>query len=376
MKGITQRGTNTYRFSVSNGFDGNGKQIRKTMTFKVPDGTAPSKVEKMLIDAYTEFSNKCKGMKNLNENMRFKELVEVYFEIYAPNELKPATSYNYEMDLKRHMLPVFGNKKLKDIKTADISQFLTTLNLSAETTRKMKTIISSVFSFGVSQGYIKTNPCSGALYKKAKRGRKVNYYNKQQCKKLMELTKTYSKFNYIIQFLLFTGLRCGECLGLRWCDVDFENDLIHINNTLTYANKQWFLTEPKTVKSIRVIKLSTYSKQLLLKHKEEQEKEKAIVGDMWKQPEMVFTTSTGNFYDRSLLNAQFKRFLKKNTMPKLTIHGLRHTNASLMINNGFDVKVVSEHLGHCNVAITGDIYSHIFEEYKAKIAQAIEYDLV
>ena len=68
--------------------------------------------------------------------------------------------------------------------------------------------------------------------------------------------------------------------------------------------------------------------------------------------------------------------LKKNEMPKLTIHGLRHSNASLMINNGFDVKIVSEHLGHCNVSITADIYSHIFEEYKAKVAQAIEYDLI
>ena len=155
-----------------------------------------------------------------------------------------------------------------------------------------------------------------------------------------------------------------------------ENDIISINNTLTYANKHWFLTQPKTVKSIRVLKLSTYAKQLLLKHKEEQDKEKSKVGNAWLHSEMVFTSCTGNFYDRSLLNTQFRRFLKKNEMPKLTIHGLRHSNASLMINNGFDVKIVSEHLGHCNIAITGDIYSHIFEEYKAKVAQAIEYDLI
>ena len=280
------------------------------------------------------------------------------------------------MDLKRHMLPVFGNKKLKDIMTEDISTFLTNLELSSETTRKMRTILSSVFSFGVSQGYIKTNPCVNAIYKKEKALKKVNYYDKKQCKQLMELTKGYSKFNYIVQFLLFTGLRCGECLGLRWCDVDFENDIISINNTLTYANKHWFLTQPKTVKSIRVLKLSTYAKQLLLKHKEEQDKEKSKVGSAWLHSEMVFTSCTGNFYDRSLLNTQFRRFLKKNEMPKLTIHGIRHSNASLMINNGFDVKIVSEQLGHCNVSITADIYSHIFEEYKAKVAQAIEYDLI
>lgn len=103
---------------------------------------------------------------------------------------------------------------------------------------------------------------------------------------------------------------------------------------------------------------------------------KKVVSDAWLQPEMIFTSSTGNFYDRSLLNTQFRRLLKKNDMPKITIHGLRHTNASLMVNNGVDIKAVSSHLGHCNIAVTGDIYSHIFDEYEAKIANAIEQDLI
>ncbi len=378
IKGVTQRGENTYRFTVSVGFDGEGKHIRKTTTFKVPAGTAPSKVEKLVTEAYFEFYNKCKGMKKLNENMKFKDLVEIYLKEYAPNELKPATSYNYEKDLQLHMLPVLGNKKIKDISVSDMTTFFTCLDLAPITTKKMKTITSSVFTFGVNQGYIKNNPCRGALHKKdVTKVHKVNFYNKEQCKQLISLTREYSKFNTIVQFLLFSGLRCGEGLALRWdTDVDFENDVIRISNTLTYANGKWFLTTPKTAKSYRTIKLSNYVKQLLLIHKEKQEEEKAIVGEAWLQPEMVFTTCTGNFYDRSLLNTQFRRLLKKNNMPKITIHGLRHTNASLMINNGIDIKAVSAHLGHCNIAITGDIYSHIFEEYEIKIANTIEQDLI
>jgi site-specific recombinase XerD len=79
---------------------------------------------------------------------------------------------------------------------------------------------------------------------------------------------------------------------------------------------------------------------------------------------------------RSFTNKQLKKILVDNDLPALSVHALRHSNASLMINNGFDVKAISEHLGHCNTAITSDIYTHIFMEYKAKMAESIEKDLI
>lgn len=115
---------------------------------------------------------------------------------------------------------------------------------------------------------------------------------------------------------------------------------------------------------------------MLLRHKREQDKLKAIVGDNWAHPDIVFTSIIGNFYDRAYVNKELKKILASNDMPIISAHGLRHSNASLMINNGIDVKAVSEHLGHCNIAITGDIYSHIFEEYKARIAKCLEDDLI
>ena len=112
IKGVVQRGPNTYRFTVSSGFDGNGKNVRHTMTFKVPEGTPPTKAEKLVRQAYTDFERKCKNSQDLKEHMRFKELVEIYLNQYAANELKPVTTYNYRRDLEVHMLPVFANKKI------------------------------------------------------------------------------------------------------------------------------------------------------------------------------------------------------------------------------------------------------------------------
>ena len=377
IKGVAQRGENTYRFTVSCGFDGNGKQIRHTMTFKVPAGTAPTKVEKMVMEAYTDFSRKCKYSQGLDENMRFKELVEIYLREYAKNELKEVTSYNYRRDLEIHMLPIFGNKKIKDITTPALTAFFTGMDKSSETTRKLKTVMSSVFTYGVNQGYIKTNPCYGALYKKdPSKAKKVKFLDKGQCQKLMAATSEYSTFNTIIQFLLFTGLRIGECLALRWSDISFDNNTISINHTLSFADDKWFLSVPKTQTSFRTIKLSTYSKELLLRHKREQDKLKETVGDAWVHPDIVFTSAIGNYYCRSFTNKQLKKILVDNDLPALSVHALRHSNASLMINNGFDVKAISEHLGHCNTAITSDIYTHIFKEYKAKMAESIEKDLI
>ena len=193
---------------------------------------------------------------------------------------------------------------------------------------------------------------------------------------LLNLRSEYSTFNTIIQFLLFTGLRIGECLALRWWNVDFENNTITIENTLCFADDKWFLAAPKTETSLRVLKLGTYTKELLLRHKREQDKLKAIVGDNWTHPDIVFTSVIGNYYDRSYVNKELKKILANNDLPIISVHGLRHSNASLMINNGIDVKAVSEHLGHCNIAVTGDIYSHIFEEYKARIAKCLEDDLI
>ena len=377
IKGVAERGENTFRFTVSSGFDGKGKQIRHTMTYKVPAGTAPSKVEKMVMEAYTDFSRKCKYSQGLDENMRFKELVEIYLREYAKNELKEVTSYNYRRDLEIHMLPVFGNKKIKDITTPALTAFFTGIDKSSETTRKLKTVMSSVFTYGVNQGYIKTNPCYGALYKKdPSKAKKVKFLDKGQCQKLMSATSEYSTFNTIIQFLLFTGLRIGECLALRWSDISFADNTISINHTLSFADDKWFLSVPKTQTSFRTIKLSTYSKELLLRHKREQDKLKETVGDAWVHPDIVFTSAIGNYYCRSFTNKQLKKILVDNDLPALSVHALRHSNASLMINNGFDVKAISEHLGHCNTAITSDIYTHIFKEYKAKMAESIEKDLI
>ena len=180
----------------------------------------------------------------------------------------------------------------------------------------------------------------------------------------------------IFQFILFTGLRIGECLGLTWDCIDFENNTVTIRDNLSYAYDEWYISTTKTEGSERVIKLSNYTRNLLLIHKEHQDKSKEVVCKAWKHPDIVFTSSIGNYFVRTYVNKYLKKLCEENGLPPVSVHKLRHSNASLLINSGAALKAVSDRLGHCNIAITADIYGHIFDSYEARMAQSLEADLL
>ncbi len=376
--GIRKRG-NTYEFNVSAGYDGNGKHIRNYTTFTAPEGISETKADKLAMEAFIEFSHQAKGNKAFGENMKFNRLCDIYFQEYAPNKLKPVTAEHYKSNVKNHIAPVFGNRKLKDITTSDVSAFLTGLTCKPLTAKKIKIVFHSILKYAVSQKYISSNPCGGAVWKEITEeefGEIENVLNLQQAQKLMQMLEEYSPFNTIVKLLMFTGMRSGECLGLRWSSIDFERKTIFIDKTLSYANNTWFLTSPKTTRSTRTISIDDTAIQILLKHREEQDKQKTIVGDAWQHPELVFTSCTGHWYDRSLLNTQFRRYISRhmedlNLNHKLTIHGLRHTNAALLLYAGEDIENISAHLGHASSDITSRVYAHMYAEVKVRMAKTV-----
>lgn len=380
--GIIQRGK-TYRFTVYMGYDVNGKQIRKTTTFTPPAGLTERKADKLAKEEYVHFSNRCKGLYNLKENMRFSELVEEYFRLYAPNNLKPITAYNYQKHIDYHFMEYFGNKKLKDITTAVISHFFSThkteikgelKTLSPANAKRIYCILQSLFKFAVMQGCIKETPCKNVILPKKNplEEQKQMYLSAEELPKFLELFKDYSAFNTIILVLLYTGMRSGECLGLQWEDIDFEQRKIHIRHTLSDVGGNHFLTTPKTATSIRDLYMNDNLLALLKKHRVEQRKLQIALGSTFLHPEMVFTSATGNYKDRSSLNTSLKRFLRGTDFEYLTLHKLRHTNATLLLNNGIDLKIVSEHLGHADIQITAGTYTAVLDSSRVKTAELME----
>jgi integrase len=243
----------------------------------------------------------------------------------------------------------------------------------------MKIVLHSILKYAVSQKMLAENPCSGAIWKEnteREYGKIENVLMLNQAKKLLSLLEEDNTFNIIIKLLLLTGMRVGECLALRWSSVDMKNKTIFIDKTLSYTEKTWFLSTPKTARSTRTIAIDDMTVDLLKRYKAFQDAQKEIVGDAWLHPEMLFTSCTGGFYDRNHLGKQFRRFIEKHREElgldhNFTIHGLRHTNASLLLYAGETLEAISSHLGHSSADITSRVYAHMYAEVKIRIAKTI-----
>ena len=377
MANITKRG-DTFRIRVFVGTDINGKKLMKSTTFTPPDGVTPKKAEKMAQEYAFEFERHCKGYAELNENMRFSELADWYFANYAPIELKESTVYTYKGQYKNHIEPILGNMKIRDITTPKLTQIMQSYDLNPATVRKLYVIVQSIFRRGAEQGFIRETPCHNVILPKRKKSTKNKALDEDKLKRFIDFldVKPWDEdFKRIIKVLIYTGMRSGECLGLAWEDIDFENRTISINHTLTDIGGKHYLTTPKTENSIRTISMGDVLTSVLLEQKSYIETLKLVLRGNFAHPEMVFVSALGNYRDRNSVYQSLKRFTKGTEFADMTLHQLRHCNATMLLNSGFDLKVVSEHLGHCDIGVTADIYAEVLRGMKVKTAEQIELKL-
>ena len=195
---------------------------------------------------------------------------------------KPITAYNYQKIVDSRFTEYFGNKKLKDITTGMLTDFFckqtTTTKDGIEkpvkpsTAKCMFTAMQSIMHFAVSQHYIKESPCSGVILpqKDSTQEETRKFLTEDELPRFLALFDGYSDFNTMILFLLHTGVRSGEMLVLRWQDVDFEDQKIYIQHTLSSVGGKQILTTPKTKGSKRIIYMSQTVHDLLKEHRRHQ----------------------------------------------------------------------------------------------------------
>lgn len=274
--------------------------------------------------------------------------------------------------------PVLGNMKVKDITTPKLTQIMQSYDLNPASVRKLYVIVQSIFRRGVEQGFIRETPCHNVILPKRKKSKKNKALDEEKLKRFVSFLDSNpwdEDFKRIIKVLLYTGMRSGECLGLAWEDIDFDNHTISINHTLTDIGGKHELTTPKTENSIRTISMGTELTKILLEQRAYIDDLKLVLGDSFAHPEMVFVSALGNYRDRNSVYHSLKRFTKGTEFEDMTLHQLRHCNATMLMNSGFNLKVVSEHLGHCDIGVTADIYADVLRSMKSKVAEQVELKL-
>ena len=385
---IEKRGKNSYRLTVSEGFDLNGKPMihRKTVHGTKKDA------EVELAKFVTEVQN---GLVIDGKSLEFSEFTEIWKRDYGSKELAPSTYKRYCRMLETRLLPYFGHFYINKIKPTDIMKFYDLLEKDTQLVRKKgnngsktkkplsgKTILEhhrllrAMLHKAVYWQLIVANPAERVQPPKARKPKRRSY-DDEQTKILLEnlelLPSEDTKYKVAIILTVFTGVRLGELMGLEWQDVDFKNGIISINRSSQYlADMGVFTKVPKTESSIREIAIPEFIISLLKEYKLWYEEQKSVYGELWTDSDRLFVQADGKPMHPTTISKWFVKYVGQIGLPVINFHGLRHTNASLLVAQNIDIAVISARLGHAQISTTLDFYVHPLLSHNRKAGYALE----
>lgn len=296
------------------------------------------------------------------------------------DKLSPTTIDGYENIVYNHIIPVLGKMKLQDIKPYNLQKYFDfkfngdkdRKGLSARTLANHNRVLKSLFISALDMELIDKNPITKVKLPREKK-EECTILTLEESKKLIELVQKNLTLKMPVILSLLLGLRRGECLGLRWSDIDYENKTITISQTLQVVKGEFIFKEPKTTKSKRVIAMPESLVPILKEHYKWQGKMRLESGGTWNNERgLVCTKKTdGKPIIPHNVSERFSGFMLKNNLPVIRFHDLRHTNASLMLAAGVSAKVAGNRLGHSSISITLDLYSHVLKTVDDEAAEKL-----
>lgn len=288
------------------------------------------------------------------------------------------TLEGYTHLVKRHIAPYFEKQKVavKDVNRRMLQTFLDGKlkcgrldgkgGLSPKTVHELRSVLNQAFNEAIIDELITTNPCT--LLRLPPKGKYVaQFYTLEQLDTLLTVARDEPLYPLIYLAVVF-GLRRSELLGLRWESVDFENRTLLINHTVVRVMTMVEKDKTKTQSSLRSFPMSDDVCTLLHDLKCTQEQNRKLLGSRYHTSDYVFCWPDGRPYGPDYVSWKFKSILLKNGLPPIRLHELRHSCASLLINNGFGLKDIQEWLGHADIGTTANTYGHLETRRKQRIA--------
>ncbi len=385
---IEKRGKDSYRLSCIAGYDLQGKPIKKTKTIHGTIKDAKIELAKFVADVQ-------KGLYVEGKSLKFEDFVEIWKRDYGSKELAPSTYNRYLGMLNSRIIPYFSHFHVDKIKPTDIMQFYDLLSrdtqiirrknnngkktgkpLSSKTIVEHHRLLHAMLQRAVYWQMIVANPAERVQPPKTKKPKR-KYYDDEQSKalvsNLMELTEDQFKYKVAIILTVFTGVRLGELMGLEWSDINFRDGIVSINRSSQYlAEKGVFTKTPKTESSIRDVAIPEFVVSLLEEYKYWYDEQKALFGELWYDSNRLFVQSDGKPMHPSTISKWFEKFVEQIGLPVINFHGLRHTNATLLIAQNIDVSVVAARLGHAQITTTYNFYVHPIISHNKTAGFALE----
>lgn len=369
---IQRLGYKKYKIIIELGKDANGKRRRKTKTVEGVTEHEAREIERKL-------EAKFLGKPVITEDVTVEEHIKEWFEI-KKRELAPLTIEGYEAELTNHILPSLGHYKLSELTTYIIDYFYQDKlkngrrdgpgGLSPGTVRHIHAILHQALEQAVKWGRLDKNP---AAYANPPRQTEPdpNFYNIQQAKKFFSVISNEIHRD-IFEYTLRTGMRRGEVLGLQEECLDWENEQIIVDRNLQKISRKGYILQKRTKNQRRyTIPMTKKVKEILLRAIERNRQNKALLGDKYKDDGFVFCKEDGSVYNPIYITRLFKKYAKKAGL-KGSFHDLRHSFATLRLQEGVDLRIVQELLGHKRIETTGNVYAHVTNIAKKKAMQKID----
>lgn len=379
-----------------------GEYLRDNNTFeyKWSDrlGKRHSVYAKTLSDLRVKEDEIIKGILDGIDYSKIESTVNSYFELWKEIKtgIRETTFASYVRYYERYVQPEFGKLKLRDVSYSTVVLFFRRMarerGLSFSTIRKIEITLSMVLDLAVRDEVIRSNPCRGSLRElqreignNQKEVHPLSLSEQKRFEEFLLKPGRFHKYYPVFTVMLWTGMRVGEVLGLRWEDIDFENDVIDVNHTLMHYDKgkgkgsSFKINPPKTKSSRRTVPMLPKVREALLREKEYQK----FIGIKCKSEiegytNFIFINGAGHVYHHKKLNYVLKQICdaineeihEENPMaedfPHVHNHMLRHTFATRMREAGADIKATSDMLGHEGIMITLKTYTDASNEFKKR----------
>lgn len=358
------------RYSVGRD-PGTGKQLQRSITGKTQKEVSQKlKAATAAIDAGTYIAP---------SKLTVGGWLDVWVSEYLGG-VKPRTVDNYRAVIRNHIKPALGSVKLEALSAPTIQAFYNGLGaerggkpgLSPKSVKNVHGIFHKALSQAVKIGYIRFNPADACELPRVER-KELKPLDEEESRAFLHAIKGH-RFEVLFTVTLFTGMRFGEVLGLKWDRVSFQTGTITIDQQLQQGrvnNREYQLVSTKNGKG-RTVTPAAFIMDLLKHHRTAQNVQRLKVGSLWESNGFVFTDELGRHLTQPTVYSSFKRTVSRIGRPDARFHDLRHSYAVAAIRSGDDIKTVQGNLGHATAAFTLDVYGHVTDQMKRESAARMD----
>jgi integrase len=361
---ITQRKDGRWMARLRAGHDADGKPQRITLY-----GKTQKEAREKLDDLKRRLRE---GQVGDLDRQTVGQFLTYWLDHVAKPTVRASTFRSYKYIVEFHLIPALGKYQLTKLTTQRVQALLNAkreAGLAPNTVRTIRAVLRRALNEAVVYRQVAQNVASAAKPPRGGKAESVVLDQAQATAFLYEVREDRLEALYRVAVAL--GLRQGEILGLRWEDVDFERRLIQVRFQMQRVDGEFAFVELKSRESRRIVDLPEMLVLALKKHKKRQNEER-LLAKRWDDRDLVFCTRYGTPLDGPNVTRYFQAALERANLPRLRFHELRHSCASLLIAQGYTADEVRRLLGHSDVRLTLNTYTHQFEASRRRVADAMD----